>query len=346
MKESYEIYTEKLQDNYKEEFNKVEAYCMFLMKNYSDEKKEEVMSEVLDTFLNSQNDKKDIKELIGNNIAQYSRNVCKIEQKNMNLIKLLTFLKNMARWTLIIVLSNSFINKITNAYTGKVYVGVIVYGFMFTLISNNVELLCSSHYFLDKDDFGKIKNKHVISIIVKIILSIILIMIFNDNFSISIPVVISICISYIAIYYLVIKNNTPEVKNSTISENFISDIPKSMQLKFEKENEKRKSQGKNNISEEEFIKKEIKKVKSNLKYEKISVIWAVVFGIAYSLGCMNAEKELIRIILGGIMVFLLSLLLILKIRKSFIKSYKAELEFLEECRSKNIKYEDWYKNVK
>lgn len=337
MKENYESYTEKLKDNYKEEFNKIEAYCLFLMKNYPEEKKQEVMSEVLDTFLNAQNENKDITEIIGNDIEKYSRNICTIEQKSMVLIKTLTFLKNMASWILLIVLSNTFTSKITNTYTGKVYSGMIVFGFMFALISKNVEFLYSFYNFFDKESFKKIKNKNILSIVVKIILSIMIMTIFNENLSISTPVVISICISYIALYYLVIKNNTPDVKNSTFVEDLTENIPQYIKSKFEKENERRTKQGKNSISETEFIEKEIKKVKNNLIYEKLSIMWSVVFGIAYSLGCMEAEKELIRVILGGIMVFLLSLLVILKIRKSFIKSYKAELEFLEECKSKNVK---------
>ena len=45
----------------------------------------------------------------------------------------LTFLKNMSYWTLIIVLSNALIDKMSGKYTGIVYITQIVFGFIFAL---------------------------------------------------------------------------------------------------------------------------------------------------------------------------------------------------------------------
>lgn len=341
MKESYSNYTKLLKDDYEEEFKKVESYCLFLMKNYSLEKKEEVMSEILDAFLNAQKEGKDIKEITGEDVELYCRNVCKIEENSMILIKILTFLKRMSIWTLYLTTFNRFLDSIGKGVSPKTELGIIVCAFIVTLISSNTELLINMKFFFKDKKYKKIYYRNIASIGIKIICGII-IMFFVGETSIPYYLVVSICTVYILLYYLVIKNNTPDIESTTMAGSYV--VPESMKSTFENVNKRKEKRGKEAMTEDEFIEQQMKKVTDNLKYEKYSWMWAIVFGIAFSLGRMNeAGKVGIDVVLDGIMVFELSLLVILRLRKSFIKTYKKEVQFLQKCKDKKIKAEDWDK---
>ena len=73
--ESYSTYLKKLNGEYKDNFEKVEAYCDVIL-DFDINTREEILSYILDDFLNAQKDNIPIQKIIGNDIIKYCDNVC------------------------------------------------------------------------------------------------------------------------------------------------------------------------------------------------------------------------------------------------------------------------------
>ena len=74
-RESYTLYIKHLNGEYKDTFEKVETYCDILL-DHEINTKEEILSFVLDTFLNAQKDNIPVQKIIGNDIIKYCDNIC------------------------------------------------------------------------------------------------------------------------------------------------------------------------------------------------------------------------------------------------------------------------------
>ena len=70
--ESYSTYLKKLNGEYKDNFEKVEAYCDVIL-DYDINTREEILSYILDDFLNAQKDNIPIQKIIGNDIITLFR---------------------------------------------------------------------------------------------------------------------------------------------------------------------------------------------------------------------------------------------------------------------------------
>lgn len=74
MVNSYVYYKEKLQGEYKDTFNKIE---MYVNANHLDEQsKEELMSNLLDTFLSAQENQRPVEKITGKNIERFCKTFC------------------------------------------------------------------------------------------------------------------------------------------------------------------------------------------------------------------------------------------------------------------------------
>ena len=69
MRDSYVFYVDKLEGEYRETFQGIEAYIIGI--SGDDDTKEEKMSTLLDLFLNAQEDGKPVQKLVGKNVKMF-----------------------------------------------------------------------------------------------------------------------------------------------------------------------------------------------------------------------------------------------------------------------------------
>ena len=349
MKDTYSIYKDKLKGEYQETFEKIDIYCNYLMKNYNDEKREEIMAEILDTFLNAQNDKKQITKITGNNIEKYCKNACKVESKKMIIIKILTFFKNMAEYMLILTIFYKMCGIESNIIT-------IIASFFLILLANNIDKIrikqsINNKRKSKKSSFEWITFKWLFSMILIVTIGTVIVSIFGKNIggkAISTVLIQEICLIYIALYYLIIRDNTPKYKNISVKENVKKELPNVYKKKFEKKYNKSLKSGKNAITESEFIEREIKRCKSSIIFcEKISWILPILFTIGFVFGVIIDFREQTKLenILIVTTVFSIILLSYFPYKKFMISTFKLNLEFLNKCKKENIKWEDWNKVI-
>lgn len=88
MRDSYALYSEQLQGEYKEAFAQVEAYVN--TQNVDEDTVEAHLGELLDTFLNAQEEGKPVEKIVGDDMESFCKNFCSEftwENKAMNFVE-------------------------------------------------------------------------------------------------------------------------------------------------------------------------------------------------------------------------------------------------------------------
>ena len=81
MRNNYVFHIDKLNGEYKNKFEQVDAYCNILLEDIDSNTSDEVMSNILDTFISAQNDNMPIERIIGNDITKFCEEACKLPTK-------------------------------------------------------------------------------------------------------------------------------------------------------------------------------------------------------------------------------------------------------------------------
>ena len=100
MKDSYILYKNKLNAEYKPVFEQVEMYV--LTQNIDDSTAEERLSELLDIFLSAQNARKPVQKIVGTNLEVFCKTFCSDFGFKNRVLRILDWIKSIA-WILVII---------------------------------------------------------------------------------------------------------------------------------------------------------------------------------------------------------------------------------------------------
>lgn len=301
MRDSYGLYVEQLQGEYKETFEQIMTYMATQQNDINSE--ESQMGELLDTFLQAQEEGMPVHKIVGNDLEAFCKNFCSQFGWESKVLNVVDRFKSVAWFIFVFSAGDLFfllwdflageqvdwfaVDAEFN-YTGYI-LGFVMMGIVFTIldfITTRMMFKCS------KESFA-MKTLNVVRIVIAVGCFILCCKaMFSEKFNLfQLPLWILFFISglYLILYYTFNRKRVKENKENKISfwkmvqEQSSADTDKTMEDKFASKNKWRQRFGRKLLTRDEFISLEEKdcKVCEKAKYLFIALpiiicIWMCV----------------------------------------------------------------------
>lgn len=331
MRDSYMLYMDRLQGEYKDTFQKISTYV--LSKNVDKDTMETQMGELLDTFLLAQEEERPVEKIVGNNLETFCKTFCS-QFGWQNLIMDLIDRWKIFAWLFVVVGVTEIVFMIMDAVsglevdfwnyestfniTGYIIGGVIIMGIEVIVNSITIKLL-----FKKKNVKNVMKTINAIQIATIVICFVIVFALLqSDTFNfIKLPAWILLVIggTYLAAYYFFNKERVKERKKNKVSlfgmikEEIEMDtdveFQKGMQKTYEKKRAKMLRKGKTEWTWEDFIDYQEKDVQKAYKlkplYDWLPVIITLPLGFLWYLDNGFGVSLIIYVVILFVVEFLL-----------------------------------------
>lgn len=266
---TYAIYIEKLHPEYRAAFKQISDYV--LANNMDQIKNEEILSEVIDTFLSAQNDGRTVEQTVGNDLKTFCEQLCSeisIKSRIINFFELLHPLFTI--YTILCLFDLvDMISKISNGenisfmtYRGQGSLDAYLLGGAIFLISEYISQLFIRKYMFSKPDKYKTMSFFIRGLTISVMLAVI-VYIFRDSQADGTYLWLSfLCCAVFMIVHRIITRDSRRFKKenrisiyelANVSPNVTNDI-EDMELKrFEKLNKKKLRKGQEKLTFEQFL---------------------------------------------------------------------------------------------
>lgn len=277
MKNSYSYYTDKLEGEYKSVFSDIETYGWTVdMDNILYEEK---MSELLDIFINAQEENKAIDLIVGKDINSFCENFFSEVPKTSRIKEFFDTIKRLA-WILVIFDGINFLLDLSEVKTATSDIGGLILIFIFTYVISRLVAIITRKFLYSKLKI-KYKTRRSLIIATQLVCSIIIFIVAFANFKdvVVIPsyVEVGVAAVYLVVYYIFnykrLKKDKQERGKAELIEN--TDISVEMLNKFEKLNKKRVKKGKTPLSMDEFAAQEEKITNKMTFIKKMYLIFPI-----------------------------------------------------------------------
>lgn len=339
MKDTYILYTHKLEGEYADTFKQIEFYCNTIVMDETT--REEHLSEVLDMFLNAQKSGKSVKKIVGSDVTWFCKEFCSDIDLKSKVKSFADRFKNLI-WGLLILSGLDFIVVLIDIMNGldvsllsgnssdiiKYALGLValeVFMFLFNLVVISIV-----------HRFNKIptKGQRLACSISGLIIGIIaygITMVFIPEFQIPTLIVCTLCGAYLAMYYI-IRHKEERFQTSIFDINDDNQAQFNIQIinEYHSKNRKLMKTGKEIQTPDEFMKK-YRKMINKSKLHNLSYL---PYPLSIVISCFLIEFESVPD-----MIFFILLLAVIEffIFKFF---YKAEKDLIEKIKSFIKLYED------
>lgn len=281
MKNSYSYYTDKLEGKYKSTFCDIETYGWTV--DMDSILYEEKMSELLDIFINAQEENKEIDLIVGSDINSFCENFFSEVPKNSKIKEFFDTVKQMA-WILVIFDGIDILLELSEEKTATSDIGGFIFIFICTYAISRLIAIATRKFFYNKLKI-KYKTRRTLIIATQIVCAVIIFMVAFTNLRdvVVIPSYIEVGIAavYLAIYYIFnykrLKKDKLERGKAELIENI--DISGEMINKFDKLNKKRAKKGKSPLTMDEFVAKEEKFTNKMPLINKMYLVLPIPFTI-------------------------------------------------------------------
>lgn len=260
MKNSYSYYTDKLEGKYKSTFCDIETYGWTV--DMDSILYEEKMSELLDIFINAQEENKEIDLIVGKDINSFCENFFSEVPKTSKIKEFFDTVKRMA-WILVIFDGIDFLLELSEEKTATSDIGGIIFIFICTYVISRLIGITTRKFFYNKLKV-KYKTRRTLILATQIVCAVIIFIVAFVNLKdiVVIPSYIEVGIAavYLVVYYIFnhkrLKKDKLERGKAELIENI--DINEEMLNKFEEINKKRVKKGKTPLVMDEFVANEEK----------------------------------------------------------------------------------------
>lgn len=281
MKNSYSYYTDKLEGKYKSTFCDIETYGWTV--DMDGILYEEKMSELLDIFINAQEENKEIDLIVGKDINSFCENFFSEVPKTSRIKEFFDTVKRMA-WILVIFDGIDILLELSEEKTATSDIGGFIFIFICTYAISRLIAIATRKFFYNKLKI-KYKTRRTLIIATQIVCTVIIFMVAFINLRdvVVIPSYIEVGIAavYLVIYYIFnykrLKKDKLERGKAELIENI--DISEEMLNKFDKLNKKRVKKGKTPLTMDEFVAKEEKFTNKIPLINKMYLVLPVPFTI-------------------------------------------------------------------
>ncbi len=327
MVEYYTLYTDKLESEYKETFQKIEAYC--LMENVDTNSFNEQMMHLLDIFMNAQAKNRPVKSVVGNNLELFCKNFCSGFEVKHRLFEIVDYGKRMAWLILFFTLLDLTLEEGIRFWEIKTSIGGWITGAVISVI---VSLIFGM--FAQKLMFRIKKFSAGFYIVVEIVICIAIFMLLFgitdlENMYCPAWTVLLSCIVYLVIYHICNRKRKEKIQKVKFSDTIAAQMPQGLMDRYEKQNKRRIKRGKNPYTEAEYI----QKTKTWLEREKKWLVFYAVLPVLIMLVFQifmefeNFNERCIFAVLMLAVTYLCMLPFALLERKTL----PAQLEWIRKC---------------
>lgn len=346
MKNSYALHIDKLEGEYKNKFEQVDTYCSILLDGIDSKTRNDVMSNILDTFISAQNDNLEVEKIIGNDLTKFCEEACKLPIK-YKFKRMFELLKYWAIILLVFGLLDTFIEiRKTNFFDIKTDIGGFILTISICIILVDIYLLINKVNVKNDIKKNKISKKTKTISFILIVLCIIISVLVGLMVELLIPnwivllVSLVIVISYKICFRKEIKEEKKDNETVDFSDLVLEEVLKQSKEKYTKQNEKRSKKGKELISEEEYLSKQIKQAKNGLKIAKIYLFFPIGSAILFTIPVALTSKLFDTLIYFVILLIVESIIFIplsKYIKKMNTKSLKKYTYFKQN----NVLLSEW-----
>lgn len=351
MKNSYSFYMDKLKDEYKETFEKIELYSMVCKNQRQEDDREEILMQILDMILAAQQDKVPVNHVIGEDLETFCEQVFSQETRNhvfydfMNSIKRVMFVY-------FIFTSISLWFKILDGQGWRcmdesIVVVIVSFGVTYLILDGIIRFFRKRVFRYKKMNGSKLAIILLLSMIIVIPLSVYV----NDFIHVEIPEWSIVLVSggYLFAFYTIqfyqkrVHNKEKEkvTKRETVhfSDLVSIDIPVDIVKGYYKKNEIREKKGKKPIPEDEFMRKFRKEgAPWKLKLFKVLteiITWLMMLSLGWNSIYLVITKFSIDALTDvGISVFFAVLLY--KYNHWIAKICSTRMKIAQQCIKENI----------
>lgn len=290
MRDSYGLYVDKLQGEYKDTFQQIMTYVS--TQNNDEDSVETQMGELLDTFLQAQEEGMPVSKIVGTDLESFCKNFCSQFGWENKLLNIVDRWKTAAWWILIISTGDLFFMlwdflagepvdwfAVDTKFNLTGYLlGFVVVGLVYTLM----DFITIKIMFKYKKDSFLMKALNVAKVIITTGCFILCFQFFVSESTnlLQLPLWILFLGSgaYLILYYAFNKERMKARKENkvsfwkTVQEQSGKDIDKTMEDKFAKKNKWRKRLGRNELTRDEFIMAEEKDCKATEKAKYLCIV--------------------------------------------------------------------------
>ena len=276
---SYAMHVDKLNPEYKDVFTRIRDYV--ISQEYDEIKNEEILSGVIDSFLEAQQDGKNVNQIIGGSVENYCKRLCEENDVKSHILfsfelfnPIFTFLSLMVFCEVVEMIGKITDGKNINVLTYKSREGIIGY-----LIGGGILLVSAiiSDIFVRKNIFKmSVKKCKRIAMGIRFAAIVVIFLIFaifangKEEDCMYLWMVVAVCVVWKSVYFFLTKHKREYKKENKISffdmdsvktemSSFIDDLENK---RFEKLKKKNKRKGKDETSLKEFLEHEKKDLNS------------------------------------------------------------------------------------
>lgn len=266
---TYEIYIEKLDPEYRAAFKQISDYV--LSNNMDEIKNEEILSEVMDTFLSAQKDGKTAEQTIGNDLKAFCEQLCSevgVKSRIINFFELLHPLfmiyTILCLFDLVDMMTKIFNGENISFMTYRAHGSLDAYllGGAIVIIPGYISRLIIKKYMFSKPDKYKTLSNFISAVTILVMLAV-TVYIFRDSHNNGTYLWISfLCCAVFMIAYRIITSDSRRYKKenrisicelANVSPNVTNDIENMEMKRFEKLYKKKLRKGQAKLTFEEFL---------------------------------------------------------------------------------------------
>lgn len=340
MRDSYILYKDKLKGEYKEAFGQIELYCS--AQNIDELTQEEQLMQLLDVFLNAQEEGKPVKQITGSNMESFCKNFCSGFSIWNRLANLADYLKRIA-WLLVVFTGFELIAELgleeqeaASFWSLKTDIAGYLIG-----VATGLSMSCISGFFISRIMFRMKKISMTFLKGCNILLWIIvLVAVFfvqmEQELACPLWIVLLCSISYLLLYYIFRRKERKKERKIHFRDMVAAQLPAELVKRYHKENKKKVRRGLPEQSREAYLDKLEKECRRELVLDIFFYFFPVIItGISAIFVSFDTPQD--RFWFVGIMLVVESLIMIPLTRFSQ-RAARRKLEWVEECRKNGYQF--------
>lgn len=329
MIEYYSLYTDKLEGEYKETFQKIEAYC--LMENVDTNSFNEQMMHLLDIFMNAQAKNRPVKSVVGNNLELFCKNFCSGFEVKHRLFEIVDYGKRMAWIILFFTLLDFTVawEEEMSFWEMKTSIGGWIAGAVFSIIFSRILGMFAQKLMFRIKKFSVGFYTFIEFVIFISVLVLLLVCSDIENMYCPIWMVLLCCIVYLVVYYICNRKRKENVQKVKFSDTVAAQMPQALMDRYEKQNKRLIKRGKEPYTEAEYIQKIKKRLEREKKWITFYAVCPLIIVLVFEI-FMEFENFNERCIFAVLMLAV-TYLCMLPFALLERKTLPAQLEWIRKC---------------